>query len=86
MTRPHIALEFVELYRIDELESHRVSGTIAVQYKIGEQETCMNLSVTLHDTDPDFFRVDFKRLDGMAIEKALLSRARQVFALVGGGE
>ena len=78
---PFIKIEFVELYRIDEIENHRVNGTIAVQYKIGEQEVCMNISVILNDTDPDMVGIKFKEIDGMTIERLMLTRARQVFSL-----
>ena len=79
---PSISIEFVELYKIDEIETHRVSGTIAVQYMIGGTEICMNISVTINNTDPDFLCVNFKEFTASMIEKILLNRACQVFSLI----
>ena len=78
-----IKIEKIELYQINEIESHRVSGTFYVEYTVnGRGADNINVSVVAHSREiSESF--DFRLAGFYELEKILVERAKEVFREMG---
>ena len=76
-----IDIEKVELYQINEIENHRVSGTFFIEYAINGNRDLLNninVSVVVHSKEISN-SFNFKQVDFNELEKILVNRAKDVF-------